>query len=289
MEQIFISYRRDDAAAEAWLLQAKLNDQLCGAHVFLDTLGVTPGADWPDRIRQALDNASAVLVLIGPNWLAASDDWARRKIDLPDDWVRLEIEESLNSKKHIVPILTREAAMPPPDALPKSISQLSSRQAMKLRDAHDIDLIVNHLIDLLRDVAPDGSRGLFPRPAPELPDPLSEEKINIALQGVLHQWCVQKRPLDTLSPHSESSETEQIGLYREYQFQTFEAAISFMNSTATGCDIMNHHPIWENIWRTVRIFLSTWDINHRISDRDVQLAKYFEQSYEIFPTADPAH
>ena len=288
MEQIFISYRKDDAAAEAWLLQAKLNDQLGGASVFLDESGVAPGAHWPNRLHQALDSASAVLVVIGPNWLTASDEWARRRIDLQGDWVRLEIETSLNAGKHVIPVLTRGAAMPPAESLPPPISELSSRQAMKLRDFHDVESIVNHLIGLLRDSAPDRARGLYPRPAHDLPDVLSDEKINIALRDVLRHWRVQRRPLDTESPGVQGSVPAQVGLYREYRFGSFEGAVAFMSSSVTGCNIMNHHPIWENIWRTVRIFLSTWDIDHRISDRDVQLAKYFERSYEDFPAADPA-
>ncbi|MEV8313540.1 4a-hydroxytetrahydrobiopterin dehydratase [Streptomyces sp. NPDC059900] len=286
MEQIFISYRREDAAGEAWLLERELNEQLGGASVFLDTSGVEPGAVWPERLHQALDNASAVLVVIGPNWMTASDEWARRRIDLQDDWVRREIEESLNAGKHVVPILTHEATMPPSDALPQSISELSSRQAMKLRDAADVALIVKHLIYLLQGSTPGRSGGLYPRPAPELPDPLSEEKIGIALRGVLSQWSVQRRRSEITSTRGEGSERELIGLYREYRFHTFEGAVSFMHSTVAGCDIMNHHPTWENIWRTVRIFLSTWDIDHRISDRDVQLAKFFERSYETFPAAE---
>jgi pterin-4a-carbinolamine dehydratase len=56
-----------------------------------------------------------------------------------------------------------------------------------------------------------------------------------------------------------------------------------MHETAPGCDIAIHHPTWENVWRSVRIFLTTWDIGCRVSDRDVQLAKYFENTYKVFP------
>jgi len=39
-----------------------------------------------------------------------------------------------------------------------------------------------------------------------------------------------------------------------------------------GGDIVPHHPRWENQWRTVTVYLSTWDLNYRISELDVQLA-----------------
>lgn len=287
MEQIFVSYRREDGAAEAWLLQEKLSDQLGGAAVFLDTSSVAPGTIWPDRLRQALDNASAVLVVIGPNWLTALDKWSRRRIDLQDDWVRQEVEKSLNSDKAVLPVLVRGAVTPPAESLPASISALASRQAIELRSANDVDLIAKHLIRLLGESKPDRRMSLFPRPAPELPDPLSEEKIEVALSGALRQWRIETRRLGEISPDADSTTHETVGLYREYRFRTFQDAVSFMHVTAPGCDIAIHHPMWENIWRTVRIFLTTWDIGHRISDRDVQLAKYFERAYEDFPAADP--
>ncbi|KOG31061.1 4a-hydroxytetrahydrobiopterin dehydratase [Streptomyces resistomycificus] len=287
MERIFVSYRREDGQAEAWLLQERLTARLGGAAVFLDTSAIPPGSVWPDRLRQALDNASAVLVLIGPNWIRAADEWSRRRIDQEGDWVRLEVAQSLESGKLVLPILVSGAAMPPAESLPASIAALAQRQAFELRHATDIDRIVNHLVRRLADPAPDGSPGLYPRPAPELPDPLNQEKIEVALRGSLRHWRLQRRRLDPCPPDTEVSAQEQTGLYREYRFRTFQDAVSFMHATAPGCDIAIHHPVWENIWRTVRIFLTTWDIGHRISDRDVQLAKYFERAYADFPTADP--
>ncbi|WP_392531464.1 4a-hydroxytetrahydrobiopterin dehydratase [Nostoc sp. C117] len=70
-----------------------------------------------------------------------------------------------------------------------------------------------------------------------------------------------------------------------YNFKTFRYAIELMNQVAPGCDIALHHPRWENVWRTVRVYLTTWDIGHQISDRDIQLAKYFDKAFSDFPGA----
>lgn len=287
MERIFVSYRREDAGAEAWLLQEKLGDHLGRGDIFLDRSSIAPGSAWPDRLRQALDSARAVLVVIGPNWLKESDEWSRRRIDQEDDWVRLELEQALDADKLVLPVLVRGAVMPPAESLPISIAPLALRQAVELRNASDIDLIVSHLAKLPGRLHSVRNTNLYPQPAPELPEPLSEERINVALQGRLHQWQVQKRQSDTRPAGAEEGvERVQVGLYREYRFRTFQEAVAFMHETAPGCDIAIHHPVWENIWRTVRIFLTTWDIEHRISDRDVQLAKYFERAYADFPGAD---
>ena len=60
-----------------------------------------------------------------------------------------------------------------------------------------------------------------------------------------------------------------------------------MSQVAKGCDIANHHPRWENLWKTLRVFLTTWNIGHKISDRDIQLAKYFDSAYAEFPGRIP--
>jgi len=55
-----------------------------------------------------------------------------------------------------------------------------------------------------------------------------------------------------------------------------------MNEVAPACVIAAHHQRWENIWRAVRVYLTTFDIGHQVTDRDVQLAKYFDRAYAHF-------
>jgi pterin-4a-carbinolamine dehydratase len=62
-------------------------------------------------------------------------------------------------------------------------------------------------------------------------------------------------------------------LFREYKFGSFQEAIRFMREVSTGCDIADHHPRWENIYRTLRVYLTTWGIDHRVTDRQTQRAK----------------
>jgi pterin-4a-carbinolamine dehydratase len=87
---------------------------------------------------------------------------------------------------------------------------------------------------------------------------------------------------ETTSPVPEDSSKIRVELFREFRFRSFQSAVGFMNLVAPGCDIVNHHPRWENIWKTVRVYLTTWDIGHRISDRDVQLARYFDRAYSEY-------
>lgn len=47
---------------------------------------------------------------------------------------------------------------------------------------------------------------------------------------------------------------------------------------------VNHHPRWENVYRTLRVALSTWDIGHRISYADAMLAQAFDRTFDAHRT-----
>ena len=61
-------------------------------------------------------------------------------------------------------------------------------------------------------------------------------------------------------------------LHREYVFANFVEAFGFMSSVALVAESMNHHPEWFNVYRTVRVDLSTHDAGG-ITRLDVELAK----------------
>lgn len=121
---------------------------------------------------------------------------------------------------------------------------------------------------------------MYPDPPPEIPDPINEEKLQIALDNSLLRW----KKIVTQLPENPSK--PRIEIFREYKFKTFIDAIVFMHQTAPVCDQALHHPRWENIWKTVNVYLSTWDIDHQISDRDIQLAKFLDHAFANFPGAD---
>ena len=73
-------------------------------------------------------------------------------------------------------------------------------------------------------------------------------------------------------------------LFREFRFLSFAEAIRFMVLVARGCDLLDHHPRWENEYRVVRVFLSTWEGGvPGISARDIRLAGYFDRMFGNFP------
>jgi pterin-4a-carbinolamine dehydratase len=98
------------------------------------------------------------------------------------------------------------------------------------------------------------------------------------LQAQLPLWTLVKSPL----PDNPVVTREE--LFRELRFKSFLEAIGFMTLVAPGCDALDHHPRWENTYRIVRVYLSTWDAGlHAVSDRDTRLAEYMDQMYAAFP------
>jgi 4a-hydroxytetrahydrobiopterin dehydratase len=61
-------------------------------------------------------------------------------------------------------------------------------------------------------------------------------------------------------------------LHREYRFANFVEAFGFMASVALVAEAMDHHPEWFNVYRSVRVDLSTHDAGG-ITRLDLDLAK----------------
>ena len=111
---LFVTYRREDSAAYAGRLHDLLVEEFGDDHVFQDVAAIDPGEDFEVAIDAALDEADAVLVVIGPNWLAPSADGLPRLHDA-EDYVRIEVSRSLAKSIRVVPVLVGGAALPSGD------------------------------------------------------------------------------------------------------------------------------------------------------------------------------
>ena len=132
MSGIFISYRRQDSAAYAGRLYDVLLNRY-GRNVFLDLETLAPGTDWAAQRFEAIKSCDAVLVIIGDEWLSATDANGERRLHARDDFVRSEIATALRLGKPLVPVLVGGASMPPPSELPPNVVDLSKYQACVLR------------------------------------------------------------------------------------------------------------------------------------------------------------
>jgi hypothetical protein len=129
---IFISYRREEAAGHAGRLRDRLIARFGENQVFMDVDAIEPGLDFAEEIETAVESCQVLLAVIGKEWLTASDNEGRRRLDDPDDLVRLEIEAALKRKTRVIPVLVGGAAMPRRQDLPETVGSLARRHAHEL-------------------------------------------------------------------------------------------------------------------------------------------------------------
>ncbi len=70
-------------------------------------------------------------------------------------------------------------------------------------------------------------------------------------------------------------------LNRDFKFNDFTTAFSFMNEVALACEELDHHPNWENTYNLVRVNLQT-HTSSSITDKDLDLAKRMDLIYLKF-------
>jgi hypothetical protein len=192
-QRIFISYRRDDSRGYAGRLQGDLSRRYSDEHVFRD-VEIPPGADFGEYITGLVDKCNVVLAIIGPSWLDARDREGERRIDKPDDWVRLEIERALaRDGVEVIPVLVDGARLPPREELPESLLALRRRNAFELSDRrwdYDVDQLGQHLDQLLR-----GTSALHVRPA-DLPTTTATPTAPVAAAATQPEPTAAAEPAD---------------------------------------------------------------------------------------------
>jgi TIR domain/Kelch motif len=139
--RIFVSYRREETAYPAGWLYERLADRYGGGQVFTDVDSIELGDDFVEVITTAVGSCDVLLALVGDQWLTITGPDGRRRLDDPDDFVRLEIEAALTRNVRVIPILVDGARMPRADELPPSLAALVRRQALELSPSRfDFDL-----------------------------------------------------------------------------------------------------------------------------------------------------
>ncbi|MBX9637125.1 MAG: SUMF1/EgtB/PvdO family nonheme iron enzyme [Nitrosomonas sp.] len=148
MAKIFINYRRDDSSGYAGRLHDRLADHFGHDQLFMDIDQIEPGEDFVEVIQEKLKAVQVAVVLIGKHWLDIADANGQRRLDNPDDWVRLEIVTLLERKIRVIPILIGRANAPNSSQLPECLASLARRQAHEISD-HRFHSDVDKLIQVL--------------------------------------------------------------------------------------------------------------------------------------------
>lgn len=131
---IFLSYRRSDSQAWTGRLSDDLRDYFGRERVFRDLDSSRGAQDYVRQIDEAIARSRVTIAVIGPAWLGATAADGRRRLDDPEDLVRVELRASLASGIAVAPVLVGGARMPTRDQLPRDISRLSRLQAQRMSD-----------------------------------------------------------------------------------------------------------------------------------------------------------
>lgn len=134
MREIFLSYRRADTAGHAGRLADAVDARFGRGTVFRDVASIDAGSDFVHAIEGALTRARVVLALVGNTWATETTPSGTRRIDDPEDFVRLELATAFKQRVPVLPVLVEGARMPAEDALPPDLAPLARLQALELSE-----------------------------------------------------------------------------------------------------------------------------------------------------------
>jgi len=272
---LFISYRRADTKARVLAMMRDLALQFGPDAIFVDTDKIRAGAAWKTELAAALDRATVLVVAIGEKWLSVTDSYYRRRIDNADDWVRNEIKFALERRKPILPVLLDGQAPREPEALPEDIRSMAEVQAIQLRES-DWQEDLHKLLTRLRDFGFTSPTRTVRYPSPAIKEPVATETEIREFMRRYPDWQIQYRR------HPTDPGAQRRGIGTTLTFRSFRDAIHFMSTAAWGIDERNHHPEWENIWKSVVIWITQFDIGGDITARNIELAEYLMSVYRPY-------
>jgi hypothetical protein len=146
--KVFISYRRGDSAGYAGRVMDRLDRELGRDLVFMDVDAIPLGTNFSNVLHEEVAKCGVLLAVIGPNWLDARDEHGNRRLDNPNDFVRIEIAAALQRNIPVIPILLDGATIPKADQLPEDLKELASRNGLDVRHASfqvDMDRLIRGL------------------------------------------------------------------------------------------------------------------------------------------------
>jgi hypothetical protein len=184
--QIFISYRRDDAAGYARAVHEELVRSFGAERIFIDVDDINAGQPFSEIIQRSVGDSAVLLALIGKRWRGKREGAAPRIFEA-GDFVRQEVAAGLAKGLRVIPVLLDGVAMPDPAHLPPDLGALAGRNALEL----DNTRFAADMAHLVREV-----RGALGEKAPPPPSARTGSRtgwiiaavVAVAAIGALWQW-----------------------------------------------------------------------------------------------------
>jgi hypothetical protein len=154
MTKIFLSYRRSDSQDVTGRIYDALTERFSKQVVFKDVDSIPLGKDFRRVLDRAVKGADVIIAVIGPAWATAADAAGQRRLDDPDDFVRLELERALELGKPVIPVTVSGAPMVAAADLPPSLQALAFQNGLPVRPDPDFHNDVARLIAALERTCP---------------------------------------------------------------------------------------------------------------------------------------
>ena len=85
--------------------------------------------------------------------------------------------------------------------------------------------------------------------------------------------------IDDLIKNGWKKSTDGNAITKTFIFTNFIEALGWMVKVGVWAEKLNHHPEWDNVYKTVNVLLTTHD-KGTITNLDVTLAQKMDTSYE---------
>jgi len=171
VSDIFISYRRGTSSPYARGIYERLEEQFGPRRVFMDIDTMEPGVDFVDYIKTAVSSCRVLIVVISPDWVSVVDDSGHRRLDDPEDFVRVEVTAALEREDvRVIPVLVGDAPPPQRTDLPPDLAPLTRRQALEVTDGrwdYDLGVLARTITRVFDDELPGPDGGVVEEPPPE--------------------------------------------------------------------------------------------------------------------------
>jgi eukaryotic-like serine/threonine-protein kinase len=161
---IFISYRRSDTPDAVGRIYDRLVSEFGKSRVFKDVDSIPLGQDFRGHLNDIVGGCAAVLAIIGPKWTDIRNEAGHRRLEDPDDFVRIELEAALARSVPVVPVLVGHAPMPGTSQLPSSLASLAFRQSIEVRPDPDFHNDATRLVVALQKILDPNAPIVVPHP-----------------------------------------------------------------------------------------------------------------------------
>jgi pterin-4a-carbinolamine dehydratase len=268
---LFFSYAHQDKALQSQLLRHLSRLIQTGQVIPWDDEEILPGVEWKQEIDNHLKTADIIVLLVSPNYMSSAYCSGE---EMPVALRRYEAKEVQVLPVILRPTDWRETPLGQLQVLPtngKSVVEWRDRDQAFQDVAKGIAKVVTSLYEAKVTPPP-----RFPRPMVN-PAPLTPSEVENALQG-LPGW----KALPCLIPGAEPKKGTE--LVKTYQFANYDVALGFINRASEHIAAVQHHPTWEITWGTVKTRLTTWDIGHKLSHYDLDVAEYLDTLSREYPT-----